>query len=60
MTQSVQQLFRVVHPHPKGVLMRVARAVFDDGDDLPMHKLRVLDPETGRAAVDIFGRCYWP
>lgn len=45
--------------HGEQVLVRVAHALFNDGDDVAIHELRVLSPDVGRAVLQIIARCYW-
>lgn len=45
--------------HGEQVLVRVAHALFNDGDDVAIHELRVLSPDVGRAVLQIIARRYW-
>lgn len=45
--------------HGEQVLMRLAHALFNEEEDLPIHELKVLDPENGRAVLEIIRRRYW-
>lgn len=45
--------------HGEQVLIRIAHALFNDGDDVAIHEFGVLSPDSGRAVLEIIARRYW-
>lgn len=45
--------------HEEQVLVRIAHALYNDGDMVPVNELSVLSPESGRAILGILQRRYW-
>ncbi len=46
--------------HGEQVLLRVARALFNATDNVPLHELSVLDDTLGPTVLGIIHRRYWP
>lgn len=45
--------------HGEQVLVRIAHALYNAGDDVPIDELRVLSPDVGRAVLKIIAHRYW-
>lgn len=45
--------------HGEQVLIRIAHALFNEGDDVAIGELRVLSPDVGRAVLEIIRQCFW-